>query len=184
MIHKGTNKIKTNRLNLRPFEKEDYMELYENYGFDKNVHKYISWIPYDTLENSKKFIEFNLEQYSKNPKHYSWAIIYENILVGSIGLFNVEDNDSAELCYGLGSKWWKKGIITESVLAVLDYAFKEVGFHRIYASCHEENIGSKKVLQKIGMSYEGKLRDGQKNVDNTYSNLDLFSILEYEFEKR
>ena len=56
--------------------------------------------------------------------------------------------------------------------------------HRIYASCHEENIGSKRVMQKAGMTYEGKLRDGQKNLDGSYSNLDLYSILENEFIKK
>lgn len=181
MIHKGTKTLQTDRLTLRPFKKEDYTEVYENYGFDKEVHKYISWIPCESLEKSREFVNFNVLQYSENPKHYSWAIIYENRIVGSIAIFNVEDNDSGELGYSLGSKWWKKGINTEAVNAVLNYAFKDVGFHRIYASCHEDNIGSKRVMQKVGMSYEGILRDGQKNLDRTYSNLDLYSILENEF---
>ena len=184
MIHKGTKILQTDRLTLRPFKKEDYKEVYENYGFDKEVHKYISWIPYDSLEKSREFVNFNVLQYSENPKHYSWAIVYEDRIVGSIAIFNVEDNDSGELGYSLGSKWWKKGIITEAVNAVLIYAFNDVGFHRIYASCHEENIGSKRVMQKAGMTYEGKLRDGQKNLDGSYSNLDLYSILENEFRKK
>ena len=182
MIHKGTKILKTNRLTLRPFKEEDYEEVYENYGSDKEVHKYISWIPCDSLDKSKEFIKFNVSQYSENPKHYSRAVIYEYMIVGSVGLFNVEDNDSAELGYSLGSNWWNKGIITEAVRAVLNYAFKEVGFHRIYASCHEENVGSKRVMEKIGMSFEGKLRDGQKNIDGSYSNLELYSILENEFK--
>lgn len=184
MIHKGTKRLQTDRLILRPFIKEDYKEVYENYGFDKEVHEYISWIPYDTLEKSRDFVNFNVLQYSENPKHYSWAIVYEDRIVGSIAIFNVEDNDSGEVGYSLGSKWWKKGIITEAVNAVLNYAFMDVGFHRIYASCHEDNIGSKRVMQKAGMSYEGKLRDGQKNLDGSYSNLDLYSILENEFIKK
>jgi len=48
-------------------------------------------------------------------------------------------------------------------------------------SCHKGKVGSKKVLQKVVMIYEGKLRDGQKNIDGSYSNLELYSILKNEF---
>ena len=72
--------------------------------------------------------------------------------------------------------------MSEAAESVLSYAFKEVEFHRIYATCHEDNIASKKTLEKLEMSYEGKIRDGQRNLDNTYSNLDLYAILDYEFK--
>lgn len=181
MNHKGTETIKTDRLILRRFKYEDYEEVYENIGCDKNVHKYIPSIPWNNPEKSREFIKLNIQLYSDNLKHYFWAIIYENKIVGAISLLNVEDNDSAELGYCLGSQWWDNGIISEAARAVLSYAFKIVGFHRIYATCHVDNLASKGVLKKVGMSYEGRLRDGQKNPDDSYSDLDLYSILENEF---
>ncbi|WP_323735741.1 GNAT family protein [Methanosphaera sp. ISO3-F5] len=179
----GTQEIKTKRLTLRQFKKEDTTEVYQNYGSDKKITKYISWIPCNTPEKCEKFIEYNIKEYQDNPLHYSWTITYNNQIVGSIAIFNVdENNNSGELGYSLGSQWWKKGIMTEAAKAVLDYAFNKAKFNRIYASCHEDNTASKKVMKKLDMIYEGKLREGQKNTDNTYSNLDLYSILKKEYK--
>ena len=178
MNHQGSKKIKTERLTLEKFDKNDSQEVYNNYGKDKKIRKYISWIPYDTLENTEKFIAFNLKEYESNPKHYSWKILLDDTIIGSIAIFNVADeNDSGELGYSLGSKWWSKGYITEACNAVVDYAFDDICFNRIYASCHKDNIASEKVMKKIGMQYEGIMREGQKNLDESYSDLKLYSIL-------
>jgi len=180
----GTQTIKTERLILRRFKKEDITQVYENYGSDEKISKYISWIPCDTMDKCESFIDNNLKEYEENPLHFSWVITLDSTIIGSIAIFNVDEgNNSGELGYSLGSRWWKKGIMTEAALAILDYGFNSAHLHRIYASCHEENMGSKGVMKKIGMKYEGKLRDGQLNLDNTYSNLDLYSILESEYEK-
>lgn len=181
--HKGTLTLKTDRLALRPFKTSDVEEVYNNYGSDINITKYISWIPCDTIEKCENFIKFNLKEYESNPKFYSWAITMDDVIIGSIGIFNVNDNNnSGELGYSLGSKWWGNGFITEACDAVIGYAFNEIGFNRIYASCHEENIGSKKVMEKVSMTYEGLLRDGQRNLDGTYSNLLLYAILKRDCE--
>lgn len=178
----GTQIIKTERLILRPFKIEDIDDVYKNYGSDPKITRYISWVPCDTKEKCEGFINFNLKEYETNPMFFSWVITMDDTIIGSISIFNVNnDNDSGELGYSLGSKWWGNGIITEATKAVIDYAFNKVEFNRIYGSCHEENIGSKKVMEKMGMSFEGILRDGQRNLDNTYSNLLLYSILNREF---
>jgi len=184
MNHKGTLIIKTGRLMLRPFKKGDVEDVYNNYGSDINITKYISWIPCDTIEKCENFINFNLKEYESNPKFYSWAITLDDMIIGSVAIFNVNDeNDSGELGYSLGSRWWGNGYMTEATKAVIDYGFNEVGFNRIYASCHEENIASKKVMEKLSMTYEGLLRDGQRNLDNTYSNLLLYAVLKRDCEK-
>jgi ribosomal-protein-alanine N-acetyltransferase len=179
----GTKTIETERLTLRPFTKGDVQEVYENYGKDVKISKYISWIPCNTLEKCEQFINFNLKEYDSNPLFFSWTIIFEEDIVGSIAIFNVDENsESGELGYSLGSKWWNKGLMTEAGKSVLNYAFNDVKFHRIFATFHEDNIASKKVLEKLSMKYEGKLKDGQKNLDGTFSNLDLYAILDYEFD--
>ncbi|MBE6487883.1 MAG: GNAT family N-acetyltransferase [Methanosphaera stadtmanae] len=184
MNHKGTSIIKTERLILRPFKMSDVCDVYDNYGSDVNVARYISWIPCDTIEKCENFIKFNLKEYKTNPKFYSWVITLDDNIIGSVAIFNVDDdNDSGELGYSLGSKWWSNGYMTEATNAVLNYSFNEIGFNRIYASCHEENIASKKVMEKLSMTYEGLLRDGQRNLDNTYSNLLLYAILKRDYKR-
>ncbi len=94
------------------------------------------------------------------------------MIIGSIGLFDIDhDSDSCEIGYSLGSRWWGKGYATEAVEAVLDYAFRELYAHRVQATYHPYNIGSKRVLEKCGMKYEGVMRDAQRNPDGSFSNL-------------
>ncbi len=181
MNHTGTVSIKTERLVLRRFTLDDVECIYKNYGSDPLVNQYISFAPCAELESAKGFIGMHIGQYEKNPAFYGWAVTLEDEVIGSIGLFNVdEDADQAELGYSLGSKWWKKGYATEAAKEVIKHAFDRVGFHRIYASHHVENHASEKVLEKIGMQYEGTMRDGQKNTDGTYSDLKLYAILQQD----
>ena len=177
MRHKGTTNIQTERLLLRKFKLDDAEDIFENYGSDSKVHKFISWIPCDTEEKVQQFLNMHLEKYANDMEFYAWAIVLNSEVIGSIGLYNVDnDNESVEIGYSLGSKWWGQGLTTEAANAVVNYAFN-IGFHRVYATFHEDNTGSKRVLEKIGMKYEGKLIDGQKNRDNTFSNLDMYSII-------
>ncbi len=179
MNHTGTIEIKTERLILRRFTLDDVESVYKNYGADPLVNRYISFAPCAEIESAKGFIHMHVEQYDNNPTFYGWAVILENEVIGSIGLFNVDDDaDQAELGYSIESKWWGKGYATEAARAVLNHAFTQVGFHRIYASHHIENTASGQVLRKLGMQYEGTLRDGQKNTDGSYSDLKLYAILQ------
>lgn len=174
----GTKEIVTERLKLRRFEAADYEDVYENYGSDPLVNKYISFAPCASVEGAKQFIDMHVEQYAANPEFYGWAITVDDMVIGSIGLFNVDaDAEQCELGYSIGSKWWGKGYATEAAAAVMDYAFGEIEAHRVYASHHVDNVGSGKVLEKVGMRFEGVMRDGQKNADGSFSDLKLYASL-------
>lgn len=181
MNHTGTIEINTERLTLRKFTLADVEAVHRNYGSDPLVNRYISFAPCAELESARGFIGMHLEQYESNPAFYGWAIEVDGEVIGSIGLFNVDDDaDQAELGYSIGSKWWGRGYATEAAQAVIDYAFDSVGFHRVYASHHIDNIASGKVLEKVGMHYEGCMRDAQKNTNGTYSDLKLYAILKQD----
>ena len=67
-------------------------------------------------------------------------------------------NKRAEVWYKIHPKHWKKGYATEVLKAVIDFGFDELKLHRIQAGCAVENIASIKVLEKVGMKYEGRGR--------------------------
>lgn len=185
MKHKGTRRLQTKRLILRRFSEYDIESIYKNYGKDPEVRKYIMWVPCDTLQKTEQFVKSHIEHYDRDPDFYGWGIEWQGEIVGSIGAFNVDEEiQSCELGYSLGSKFWGKGIVTESAEAVMNYLFHEVGINRIYASHHEKNIGSGKVLQKIGMRYEGTLRQATKGQDNKLADLVLYAILKTEFTSK
>lgn len=178
MIAVGTEEIRTERLVLRRFRESDVQSVYDNYGSDPKVSEYISFVPCASLEGAKSFVSMHLEQYRDNPAFYGWAITVDDVVIGSIGLFNVDaDVEQCELGYSIGSRWWGHGYATEAAAAVVAYAFDRMKAHRVYASHHIGNLASGRVLTKIGMKEEGILRDGQHNPDGTFSDLKLYAKL-------
>ncbi len=178
MKRPGTQTIRTARLTLRKFTMEDVPSVYTNYGSDPKVNTYISFAPCTTPESTEGFLRMHVDRYAQDPSFYGWAVQAGDDVIGSIGIFNIdEDCEQGELGYSIGSRWWGNGYATEAAEAVLRYAFREIGLHRVYASHHIENTASGRVLMKIGMREEGILRDGQKNPDGTFSDLRLYAKL-------
>jgi len=98
----------------------------------------------------------------------SFAIVVEDQAVGAIGVELKEDvyRRSAEIGYWLGEAHWGKGIVTEALRAMTDWAFDHFDLCRIYAHVFEWNPASLRVLEKAGYQLEGRLRqavtkDGQ-----------------------
>ena len=63
-----------------------------------------------------------------------------------------------ELAYAIGEEYWGKGLVAEASSAVMDYCFKEFGLKRIQARCKLENEASRRVMEKVGMAFEGTLK--------------------------
>ena len=79
-------------------------------------------------------------------------------LAGAIGLNLQREHDRAELGYWIGVPYWGQGYATEAGREVVRYGFEDLALNRIYAFHFVTNPASGRVLQKIGMRYEGKRR--------------------------
>ena len=98
--------------------------------------------------------------------NFCFAIVYNDQVVGSIGIFrqgNIHFR-TAELGYYIGEKFWGKGIMTEAVRLICKHVFDNTDIVRIYAEPFAENIGSCRVLEKNGFVLEGILhKNAYKN---------------------
>lgn len=65
----------------------------------------------------------------------------------------------AEIGFGMAKKNWRLGFATEIGRALLKAAFETLKMHRVTAQCAPENLGSLRVLAKLGMTREGVMRD-------------------------
>lgn len=74
-----------------------------------------------------------------------------------------------------------KGIATEVASLLIDFGFKKLKLHRIFATCDPRNIGSFKVLEKVGMTMEGRIRQDVLIRDGLRDSL-LYSVLEDEWK--
>ena len=89
-------------------------------------------------------------EYSNNDR-YNWAIVYESTVIGSIDVVKIIDT-TAMLGWQIDSTYWNKGIVTEAAIAIRDFLFNEIGIEAIEAKYVDKNIGSGRVMQKIGMT--------------------------------
>lgn len=151
----------TDRLILRevlPIDVDGMFEL----DSDPLVHKYLGIDPIKTKEEAMKAIEYISQQY--NERGIGRWVAIEKItgdFIGWSGLkLNIgkkEELDGKQNFYDIGyrfiPRYWGKGYATESALAALDYGFKIMNFETIAGIALIENIGSNKVLQKIGLKH-------------------------------
>ena len=97
------------------------------------------------------------------PGYYEFAILLDGKHIGGVSLFPEEnDRTRAELGWILHKNYWDKGIVTEAARALMDYAVRELGVTRFIARCDSENVGSYRVMEKLGMTRTGYWR-GRKN---------------------
>jgi RimJ/RimL family protein N-acetyltransferase len=98
----------------------------------------------------------------------NFAIAIDGAAVGGIGLTLKDDvhRRTAEIGYWLGEEFWGRGIVTEAVRALTDYAFATFDLCRVYAGVFEWNTASMRVLEKAGYQFECRVtksvtKDGQ-----------------------
>lgn len=149
LIHKGTQTIKTERLLLREIKESDFRDIYE-YAKKEEVAKYVSWNAHTSINDSKAVCKMWAAQYENGDK-YHWAIVHNGKMIGSIEVVKLVD-DIAYLGWTLDSAYWNNGIMTEAAEAVRDFLFDEIGVRALYACYITENIGSGRVMRKIGMN--------------------------------
>ena len=175
--HKGTKEICTKRLLLRKYRLSDAEEMFENYANDDRVTKYLSWKPYNKVEDTISFLEMSIKDYEKMST-YHWAIEFEDKMIGSISVMSVDNlRNNCEVGYCIGYNFWNKGITSEALAAVIEFLFNEVGMHRIQAKHDVENPSSGEVMKKCGMTYEGKFKEYYLRHDGTYSDALVYGII-------
>ena len=165
MQHKGTKRIKTERLLLREFRMEDAAYMFENWASDPKVTEFLTWQPHGSPDVTKAIVTEWVNGYSQ-PNFYQWVIELKEISqpIGSISVVEIdEESQSFEIGYCIGARWWGKGITAEAFKQVIHYLFEELGVQCITAKHDTENPNSGKVMQKCGMQYVGTKEKAGKN---------------------
>lgn len=151
----------TSRLILRPIELDDAESIFA-YAKNPNVCKYTLWETHQSAQDSLNYIrDYIFDYYSKGVPEPFGITLKENPkkVIGTVGCFWTSKQAKAmELAYAIGEEHWGKGLVAEASQAVMDYCFKEFSLKRIQARCKVENKASSRVMEKVGMSYEGTLK--------------------------
>lgn len=156
--------IKTTNLTLRHWKESDAKCLY-NLAKNPNIGPVAGWPPHQSVEDSLNIIK------TVFTRDECYAVLKEDALIGCVELL-IHPNcnhwwgeGSAELGYWIGEDYQGQGYATEASEALINRAFGELDIERIYASFRQENLASKRVLEKLGFEYYSELN----NVD--YQNI-------------
>jgi ribosomal-protein-alanine N-acetyltransferase len=150
--------IETERLILREFRETDAEDLFRMDSLAE-VHRYLGNKPITHMDEAKQVIAFVKKQYVENGIG-RWATI-EKIsgnFIGWSGLkFITEPENNQVNFYDVGYRlhpdYWGKGYATESGKAALKYGFEVLNAKEIIGTCHEENIASRRALEKCGLRF-------------------------------
>ncbi len=174
--------METKRLVLRPVCMDDAQDLFA-YAGNPNVARFVTWDTHQTIEDSKLYLRRAIAGYHKYAvTPLAITVRGEDKMLGTVGTWQCGDVSQRcmELGYALAESHWGKGIVAEASVAVCDYIFKNYFIERIQARCITENKASAKVMEKIGMKYEGTLHHSFYG-KNKFWDLKMFAVLRGEW---
>jgi [ribosomal protein S5]-alanine N-acetyltransferase len=151
--------LTTQRLHLRRIETADTEALFAIKS-DVQITRQYGQEPHASPKDTLGWIQRLQADYERR-ETLSWALTLEgeDRLIGACMLWNSDPGfHCAEIGYELHPAYWRQGLMTEAVSAMLTYGFRELGLHRIEANPLAENKSSREFLLKLGFTYEGKLR--------------------------
>jgi len=175
-------RLETQRLTLRPFTTDDISTL-TRLANDRAVAR-TTTIPFPYTEtHAREWIASHAPAAARR-EGLVWAITdrFTARLMGTIELRFRSPRHVGELGYWLGKAFWGRGYMTEAARAVLAYGFEQAGLYRIQAKHWHNNPASGRVMQKLGMTYEGTLRAAAARWGE-YLDVLVYAILKPEWER-
>jgi ribosomal-protein-alanine N-acetyltransferase len=177
-------RLETDRLLLREFVTDDWPALHAVESLPE-VARYQSFAPRTEAE-SRAYVAGSMAAAREAPRRtYDLAVaLSAGRLIGRCGL-SITDPDLAEavLWFTLHPAFWGQGYTTEAARALVDFGFRERHLHRIWADCDPQNIGSWRVLEKIGMRREAHFRENART-DDGWADSFIYAVLAREWEWR
>jgi [ribosomal protein S5]-alanine N-acetyltransferase len=177
--------LQTERLILRPHRTDDWAAV-AAYANHPDVLRYRPDDVRSPAQMQAHLQHLVALQHHEPRTRYHFAIILNatDRLIGWCGLsFSDRARQIAELGYDLDRVYWRKGYMTEAAQALVDWGFRSLQLHRIVAECHPANAASMGVMQKLGMTYEGHLRQNVW-VKGRWWDTIVYAILEQDWQRK
>lgn len=176
--------ITTERLLLREFVFDDWPAVLA-YQQDP---RYLEYYPQLTRveADAKEFVQWFLDEQAESPRRrFQLAAVHRESgeLIGNCGIRRKPDNDwEADIGYEIAPVHWRRGYATEGTAALMEHGFNKMGLHRISSLCIAENGASARVLKKLGLKEEGRLRENEFFKNRWWDTL-IFGVLNSEWTK-
>ncbi len=174
----------TERLVLRSLTLEDATDVQHLVG-DRDIALMTVAIPHPYEDGmAEEWIRASSERFEKDEAlNFAITLSADKNLIGVIGLELEQEHQRGELGYWIGKPYWNLGYATEAAKAVVAYSFQVLKLNRIYAFHFTRNPASGRVLEKIGMRYEGCRRQHTKKW-GTFEDSIGYGILKVDFDPK
>lgn len=174
--------LSTERLTLRPIQKEDITDYFEFYSDVENCLYLLNepWTKENMLENFSPKLE-NKSFLKRTSTLLS--VVYKEKVIGEISIISTNMKETIEIGYIFNSNFSQQGFATEAMIAVFDYLFLTTDTHRVYADVDSRNINSAKLCERLGMRKEAHHIEDYWNKGEWTDSL-IFGILKREWEQR
>ena len=150
--------FETSRLRLRPPRLEDSQIIFETYAQDREVTRYLTWLPHRSVETTKQFVSFCITRWAAATA-FPYVLTKRTDTRELLGMIEIEiHRHGAEIGYVLARKHWGQGIMPEAASCLVAHALLQPPIFRVQAFCDMANTASARTLEKIGMTREGILR--------------------------
>jgi len=177
--------ILTPRILLREFRLDDWRRVLA-YQSDPQYLRFYSWDQRSEAD-ARAFVHSQINYQHETPRRCFQLVIelrQSREMIGNVGI-RVKNPQmrEADIGYELDSRYWHHGYATEAARAMLAFGFFDLQLHRIYAECVAENEASWRVMERLGMSREGREREKDFIKGEWHDRL-LYSILDHEWLER
>jgi RimJ/RimL family protein N-acetyltransferase len=150
------------RITLRELTVEDAGAAWA-WASDPDWFHYTPHDPVASVDEERDFMAARVIEAQTRPRvQYHLGIVQNDTfeLIGTARLgVSAPAHRDGDIGYGVRRDLWGRGIATDAARLLLDFGFDTLGLHRISAVHHPDNVASGRVLQKLGMQFEGRLRD-------------------------
>lgn len=145
--------LRTEHLALIPLQSADAESLYRVFQTDGVLRYFPDTVP-APLEKVQRFIKNQLEHWEKFG-YGNWGILPdgESQIIGWAGLEFVPELNETEIGFLLDKPFWGKGYGSEVARVTLKFGFENCELDHIIALAHPDNLASRRVIQKCGMTY-------------------------------
>lgn len=146
--------LDSDRLAFRRYVIEDLPQLIELRA-DPEVNRHLGGVRLQNPEALSKRIRFYISCYESHGFGMCPMILKETgEVIGTAGLQPLDGTEDIEVGYSLSPEFWGRGLGSEAAVAWLEYGFAQKQLERIVGVATVENAASRRILEKLGMSYE------------------------------
>ncbi len=174
--------LETERLILRAPTIDDVADLFA-VDSDPRVTRYLGFPPLTNMDEAVQRVQRFTNEF-QGQQAIRWVVSRraEPRLLGIFGFVRMtKPHFRAELGYMLGTDSWGQGIASEACRPILDFGFTQMGLHSVEARIDPDNIGSQRVLEKLGFVREAYFRQNfYEPAQNRFTDTAVFGLLKSE----